>query len=336
VLSALYYPHSTIRDEALVKQALLLWDKIDVITPSEDYRLEGDNEASTRALKLIANPRPPTQQEKRAAHGRILALANEELPKWFAFDLSKEHLQYSVYPQKFLPDTWEELKASNLARQSSGPNEFEDYVLCRWFGLTMMSILAEECAGSQLRLLTDEEDSYSALGRFLTKEYAGTYSNVASFDGDRLVSTSIKAIGADDIPLDTLIDLRQREGSFLRELRHKYLREVDNVVTALSTAKTASDKVEIERKFEQAMADDYARLTESLKLKAMSAIFSKEMLVAFLAAAGAVVEPWTSSVVGIGALIKANSDYRISREETMRKHATSWLFRSRGGSLTTF
>ncbi len=68
---------------------------------------------------------------------------------------------------------------------------------------------------------------------------------------------------------------------------------------------------------------------EALRLKAGAVIMSKELLVAVLAAAGAVVEPWTSSVVGIGALLKARLDFRAGREEAMRKHAMSWLYQTK-------
>jgi hypothetical protein len=329
--SALYYPHTKIQDEEILKQALLLWDHIDVITPYDNFKLESDTAEAAQALELVARPRSPSKDEKKAAHDRIVGLANQQLPHWFAFDLSKEDLRYLVWPQKFLPETWEALQNSNLAQQSKNPGDFYDYVLCRWLGLTMMSILAEECAGTRLRLLTDEEDSYSALGRYLAMEYAGTYTQKPSFEAERLVTTSIQSIGLKDIPLEKLVRLRDKEDAFLRGLRRNYLSEVDKVVTALSSAKTESDKKDIEEAFAQAMKDDYQNLSTALGRKAVGTLLSKEMFVAFLSPVGAIIEPWTSSVIGIGALVKARSDYRAGREEVMKKHATSWLYQAKGG-----
>jgi len=235
-----------------------------------------------------------------------------------------------IYPQKFLPETWDILCQSNLAQQSASPGDFYDYVLCRWFGLTMMSILAEECAGSTKRLLTDEQDSYAALGKYLTSQYGNSYSNSNPSDRERLLTISIMSVGVDDIPLNQMIELRENESPLLREYRHNYLKSIDSYAEDISKTVRPGDKEEIERKFDQSMKDDFVELNRALRRKAVGTLLSKEMCVAVLAAAGAVVEPWTSSVVGVGALVKSLSDYRSGREEIMRKHATSWLYQARG------
>ena len=35
--TSLYYPHATIRSEAVIKNALLLWDNLEFIAPWEDF-----------------------------------------------------------------------------------------------------------------------------------------------------------------------------------------------------------------------------------------------------------------------------------------------------------
>ena len=38
MLKALYYPSTTIRNKDLIKTSLLLWDKIECIVPSKDWK----------------------------------------------------------------------------------------------------------------------------------------------------------------------------------------------------------------------------------------------------------------------------------------------------------
>jgi len=95
--SALYYPYSSIRNEAVLKEALLLWDHIDVITPDDEFKLVGDTRDATQALELVAKARTPSTEEKQAAHERIVALANQPLPDWFAFNLSNPDLRYLIW-----------------------------------------------------------------------------------------------------------------------------------------------------------------------------------------------------------------------------------------------
>ena len=126
-----------------------------------------------------------------------------------------------------------------------------------------------------------------------------------------------------------MIDLRKNEDAFLRELRHKYLAALDECIGQVSSATKAEDRAEIERVFEQRMRDDLTELRKALRSEAAGVLFSKEVLVTILAGAGALVEPWTSSVVGVGALGRGWRDYRNKRAEAMRKHPMSWLLQTK-------
>jgi hypothetical protein len=326
--AALYYPHSSIRDEALLKTSLLLWDQLDVIVPSKGFRLSGGTRDGDEALELIGVARTPSDEEKLAAHKRVMALANSAPSECLAFDLSNPNLRYEVYADKFLSDTWRALKDSQLASEFQS-GDFTDYALSQWLGLTMMSVLAEECAGTEKRLLTDEQDSYAALGRAFTAQHGGSYSSQAEVDRERLLTLNIRMINSDGVTLRRLIHLRKSEDAFLRSLRHNYLEALDECVSELSKKPRASDRQEIERRFEERMKDDLAELRKALVGEAVGSVFSKEMLVAVMAAAGAVVEPWTSSVVGVGALGKTWRDYRSKRADAMRKHPMAWLLQTK-------
>lgn len=322
--SALYYPHSTIRDESLLKNALLLWDVVDVIVPFDGFKPYGGSKQAERALEIIARPRAPSDDEKAVAHDRVLRLIQADLPDWFKFEPANANLGYQIYPQKFMPDTWDALRASKLAEQYNEV-EFGDYVLSKWLGLSVMSILAECCAGETRRLVTDEEDSYAALGRCLMAETGGVY-RTADTTHERLVTLSIDTIGLRDVTLAELCDLRENESAFMRTLRHNYLAAVDSFVAQAANVTRKNDRLEIERIFRQKLEDEIKDLQKALRRGAISTLLSKEMCVAVLAAAGAMIEPWTSSVVAVGALGKSLVEYRAGREETMRKSATAWLY----------
>lgn len=51
--SALYYPHTKIRHEGLLKTSLLLWDEIHVIVPWDGYRIDRSPALETEAFELI-------------------------------------------------------------------------------------------------------------------------------------------------------------------------------------------------------------------------------------------------------------------------------------------
>src|SRR5262249_17946148 len=79
--------------------------------------------------------------------------------------------------KKFLPKTWEVLKASKLAVPGRG--EFDDWLMTRNVGLAVMSILADACAGSQKRTVTDQSRSYNLLARSIAHIHGGEYGEVS-------------------------------------------------------------------------------------------------------------------------------------------------------------
>src|SRR5579864_7804336 len=69
--SALYYPHTTVNCESIVKTALLLWDHLEFIVPFRSFEPHYENPTIARAMELIGLPHPPNQEEKQEAHTRI-------------------------------------------------------------------------------------------------------------------------------------------------------------------------------------------------------------------------------------------------------------------------
>ena len=80
--SALYYPHIAINDNNLIRNALLLWDKLEYITPFKDITTWNNDEDYNNALSIISEPHVPSDEEKESAHETILDFAKK---KWDIF-----------------------------------------------------------------------------------------------------------------------------------------------------------------------------------------------------------------------------------------------------------
>ena len=288
--TALYYPHVKM-GESLVKNALFLWDRVEYIAPDDYFEPRYEDKELSEAVKLITERHVPNKTEQKEANKAIVDLLETGLPDWFCIKDLPEHLRYSFYPKKFCPDTWELLEEAYLAKkvgdgyETSGP-----------FGLSMMSIMADTCAGNERRLITDETVSYSALDRYLTMIGGG---ELGQFDdeSERLVTISLKIMNLQNVSLSRLIDLRQKEsggnGAHLRALRHNYLGKVEEYSNKIVSAKNERDAEELERIFEQQMQDDFELLKDELKDEAKKVFFSKEMATAAIAVAGSFLEPVT-------------------------------------------
>ena len=229
--SALYYPHINIEDRGLIRDALLLWDKLEYITPSEYNTSWHPDDDYKTALSLISEPHVPSDEEKESAHNSVLELATSDLPPEFTFDPDRSWDSYNIYPQKLLPKTWDMLYELKLANKHN-----DRFLTSSSLGFSIMSILADNCAGLQKQLITDETDFYSALTRYFTEINGGIYrlySDKESVTGnqqldlddvDRLVTISLKTINLKNIPIKSLISYRKKEkednASHLRTLRY--------------------------------------------------------------------------------------------------------------------
>lgn len=74
--SALYYPHTRIRSEELLKTSLLLWDKVRFITPWPEFDVKYGNPTVQEAVELIRENHYPSESEKRQAHSLIKDLTD--------------------------------------------------------------------------------------------------------------------------------------------------------------------------------------------------------------------------------------------------------------------
>ena len=165
--SALYYPFTEIKNPLFLKTSLFLWDKVDIIVPYEGFRPHGRDPVEAQALEILANPYVPTEQDKEAAHTELESICAQGLPDELRFELDQPEKVYGIYTQKLLPETWEMLEDSHLARSLKSSDDRVSVSTGQTFAYYMMSILAICCAGDKRRLVTDESDSYRSVYHML-------------------------------------------------------------------------------------------------------------------------------------------------------------------------
>jgi hypothetical protein len=325
--SALYYPHIQINSESIMKMALLHWDTLEFITPFDDNYHYYEKKEMSEAYELIAKPHIPSIEEKEIAHNKIIELITSKLPDWFLYNPNDKKIVYDVYPGKLLDKTWEAIQEMRFAGKEVNSKVYET---ASSFGLTIMSILADACAGSQKITITDKADTYSTLMRYLTVTLGGEYGKDTN-EAEKLVTIPMWGFAIDNIPFKRLIELRKREyeknDTFLRDVRLNYKNAVEYYVDKIKNeAKTKNDIVEINRVFEQTMNADLMELKKQLKMEILDVILSKELAVAIVAGMAAFIEPISSTIIAAGALIKKDVEYRNKRKEVLKKHPCSWLY----------
>ena len=346
MLTAVYYPHTRIRDMSLLKNALLLWDRVEYIVPFQKWEHETLNKkAYDEAIELIAEPHLPTDDEKAQLHGRVEALVKRGVPDWFFLRPAQGFHgpeRYKMYTDKMAQETVDLLIHHGMARVMKNHLNYAEFMPAT--GLIVMSLLADVCAGKSKQKITDRPDAYRWLAMCDTEEMGGEYKIGKETvqlrdDIERLVSVSIKVLDTDDIPISKLIAMRKREaksaGSDYRAFRLKYLTKIDEFVRRLREPDVReSDVKEIEREFQKGLDGYISNLNTELGLALTKLIFSKEVAVAVLAAVGTLTAPilglvGASTSIGIGALVKDVVDYRAARRKALRENPMSWLYLSK-------
>jgi hypothetical protein len=340
---ALYFPHTDIRNEIILKNALLLWDQVETIVPHAHWSpWRSSNKVFNDAVDLIVRPRVPASDEMTQAHRAIVPLVESGVLLTLVEKASRgrAHRIYPIYPEKFLDRTWHMLRHQGFAEWMSN---ISDYGVPPVVGFLMMSILADACAGTQVQRITDRRDAYSWISRHHAAGLGSSF--VTGFDVsqvtpayDRLATICLGVLDARSLPLKKLVAMRKREErspkSGLRAMRRVYLTALQTHVEKISKVKTKRDVAELENEFKVQMEQDLADLKTELGLASLKGLFSKEVALSALILGGSLVSPivglttLASTLGGVGVipLAKAAIDLHGARREILRKHAMSWLF----------
>jgi hypothetical protein len=347
--SAFYYPHTEIRNEAVIKTALLLWDEIHVISPWDQFRPHGEeqNPWAAQAFEVIGRRHVPTEAEKLEAHEIIEDfLSQTRLPPAFTFTSAimnaprtntlrrsvdpYSYGRYEIYSEKLLYKTWSLLRSSSLAGEPRG----SDHPTTIAMGLTLMSILADCCAKKSFTRVTDRAASYAALQSLLVDGLDPESEAIKN----ELVPIAVRTVNPRGLNIKRLIDFRKNEGYAERNLRHRLLRHLDEQARLIAQAETSTARKEALRQFQTDIQDDYRELKEALKLNAVETIVSREMILTLLGTVGMAaaaglrhslplpeVATASGGSVAIGGLIAAKTKFAKERRKVLKEHPTAYL-----------
>lgn len=360
MLKALYYPHTDIGSEVIIKNALLLWDQVETIIPSRTWRPEMGSHNRNRqaapawfpeAAEIVVARRVPDAKEQGLAHETLSRMVSDGVLQSL---LGKGPVpwpsqEYLIYPEKFLDRTWDLLCRHGIANWI---REESDYGVPAAVGLLMMSVLADVCAGSQLQKITDLTQAYAWLARQRASLLGSQYvtdldvSQIAP-DQDRLAMISPEVLDARKIPIEKLIALRRREakdsGSDLRAMRRRFAKAIhDHIERIGKEARTGNDVKELSRQFRDELKTDLHDLKKELQLTSLKTLFSRKVCVSVLLVGGSLVSPvagltgLATNVGGLGVipLLKAEVEHRAARREVLRRHTMSWLYVASKGPIS--
>lgn len=334
--SAIYYPHTRMRSEALLKSSLLLWDQVEFIAPEVTFAPAHESPEFAEATELIGHYRHPTEEEKREVHALVEDFATSPLPEaLFYRPDQQDHIEYGIYPQKFLPDTWHMLNELQLANLPKGDSRHR---IDEATGLTMMSLLADCCAGTTRARITDRNEAYANIVNLATQN-----AEPADPNCDVAVPLTLRLVDTATVPLKALIEFRRKEeksqGHDMRRLRHRYAERIEAYIELVRTkGKKANDREEIQRLFEQDMKDDLAVLRDELSQANAMALASEAVVSVAVTGIAAAAELLTlgfpfvltgmtanEAVTKVGGVFRAGSELAAKRKEIMRKHPMAYM-----------
>jgi hypothetical protein len=339
--AALYFPHTKVQSEQLVRSSLLLWDTVECIVPDPRYKPGYPDKKIARAMEIIGKLHCPDDSEKREAHQFVEEFATRPLPEAFYYEkLNGGGEDYEIWPQKFLDETWCLLQNLKL---TGDPLRNADYPTNPAVGLSLMSILAECCAGETRARITDQGPAYAMISNMLVEDPKQDES--ASYE--YLVPLTLKLLDISNIPIDKLIAFREREkkesnGYTLTGLRHNYLKSIEAFAGDMSKLTRKRDRDERSRTFESDMRSDLKQLSQEVWGARVDVIFSKEavasVLLAVTTAVGAIhgvplaiptVAAIGGGVVTVGGGVLVGNKYAASRRAILQKHPMAYLYELR-------
>ena len=327
---ALYYPHIGVGTTELLKMGLLLWDDIEYISPSRHLVPDPPSDATrddsmliAEGMELLLKCHVPTDDEKDRAHQSVEIIVNSDLGARLR-DRRIASGSYEIYAGKFDRRTWELLRHSRLAAERRGGRE---YATSGVLGLVMMSVLADACAGSMKRLVTDQDAGYETVRAVVAPAVAPRHHHGHLAE---LVDVTLRVADVGTIPLKDLVEIRRREeregaGSTLTALRRSLAAKIDATAQAMTEAQSSTDRTTIRQQFEADMEADFARLAKDLRAAAWKVVFSKELVLGVLFGAGLLAIPGAQAFAGGVALGGGALAYRRERAAALEGHPMSWL-----------
>ena len=284
--NALYFPNIHVRTDRLMKSALLLWDQVEFITPWDHYEVSygefGYNAQDTKNLehahKLLSLEHVPTEEEKLAAHHRILDFATTPgLPESFVKSTAGE-AAFAIHFEKLFDETWTELSKLGIATKTRGDN---DVMVPNLFGRATMTILAQCCAGNDTLLVTDSARATDDVRE--TTEIEGRKRNTIKIGPEEeekhfSAVDALNIVDVDKFTLPQLVEFRERElretAPHQRVFRQKYWAALDTASQEYRSAKNEAERKRIRGRFRSELTAEFEFLKEELGLSAAETLFT--------------------------------------------------------------
>lgn len=335
--SALYYPHTEIRNEAIVKRALLTWDQLEFIAPYSGYRPYYSNDRIAEAMEIIGVARAPSEAERNSVHSSIVKMVEGGIPASFQYRPKQiEENQFDIWPQKFAAETWGFLHERGLV---SGWVPCSDYRSSEAVGLTILSLLADTMAGTTRSRVTDRSLAYATISDLVIGN------RPIENDGmESVIPLTFKSIAVEHIPIQDLIEFRKREaldqtGDYA-SWRHGYLKAIEEHVAAISNHPLGtSDRKELDRVFEQAMERKLRSLRRDIGGAKIEAVLNRDVMALVVAtglgvAAGlgfpAVIPPvFTATgapLLALGGAVLSGTKFGSAKRKLLSDNPMAYLY----------
>ena len=339
--SAVYYPHTEIQSVGFLKSCLLLWDRVDLIVPHPEYNFDRSRREFAQAIDLLCGKLVPSEQQKAEAHDLIEEFAARQLPEEF-FYFPGQHSHYmtrGVWPQKFLFKTWRMLEEAGFTDRLLANG---DYPMQDAAAMTIMSLLADCCAGDAFARVTDRVSAYASITNLLRglpdqegEDHPSEYA---------IVPVTLNILNLSKISLGQLIHYRRREemerGHSLRDLRHNYSDRIACHVSELKHITRPSDRREATRQFREDLSTDLRDLKSELRSNVLDISFSKEVIITTLAVAGSAFSAshlglnidinetatYAGRAIALGGLAAVSNRYLQNRLAALRRHPMAYLY----------
>lgn len=349
--SALYFPHTEVRNKNLLRTALMTWDNLEYICPKKDYQVEYSDDAMARAVKAIGRVRVPTEQEQFEVHTRLEELLDSGVPETFKYSPIQQpsapkyqNRVYELWPEKLAQHTWSMLQRHKLTDERLDNGDYPTNEAC---GLTLMAILADVMAGQTRSRVTDRGLAYATIANIgnVVSNQPGAADRPPRMDAgdlERTVALTLKVPDLSQISIDRLIDFREREkkNARLTQLRQSYLGAIDDHVLKISQLNPdSSDRETADERFRTKMRADLEELKEELGFVRNAAWLSKDLLIlvsvgvaaavfgpAAVPAAFAGAATGVGSAVGLGGVLGAGNTFVKERRATLRRHPMAYVY----------
>ena len=189
-------------------------------------------------MELIGAARHPSDDEN-VRHMRTLKISLRAPCRLSSFSAHRDKAVFQFVRNistELLQETWELLRDFNMLGTAIANS---NYPTTEPMGLTVMSILADCCAGTTRSRITDRGSSYATLAGVIGA-HTGQTSAINTDTADQLVPISLEVLNVTSISLEKLIAFRRREqgrgGTDYTQLRHRYLNALENCIKELTTA----------------------------------------------------------------------------------------------------